>query len=152
MAYFTKNKKHGLSRQKLNALSWLNKTLLLIFPLVSWAAASSRGSPRMSRLTYMQLDWTSSIIRQKNNLPTNQKGDDNSETTAGKFLARRIQICLVCFCKIYFWPLNFWNKWKHGPNKNILDRIGFTSLNTLVPRDQILLGCLGSMTKYFLVS
>ena len=30
---------------------------------------------------YVQLDWTPSRRTQKNNLPTNQKGYDNSETT-----------------------------------------------------------------------
>ena len=39
---------------------------------------------------------------QNNTLPTNQKGYNNTETTVGKLSARKIQICLVYFCKIYF--------------------------------------------------
>ena len=34
----------------------------------------------------------------KNNLPTNQKGYDTFETTAGMLSARRIQICFDYFC------------------------------------------------------
>ena len=55
----------------------------------------------------IQLDWTSSLSRQKFNFPANQKGYDNFETTIGKLLARRIQICLVQFYKSHFWPLFF---------------------------------------------
>ena len=52
---------------------------------------------------YIQLDWTPSIITTKNiNPPKSRKGCDNSETTIEKLLARRIQICLVYFCNIYF--------------------------------------------------
>ena len=55
-------------------------------------------------LQNLQLDWTSNMSRQKNNLPTNQEGYEKSETTDEKLSARRIQICLVYFCKIYFSP------------------------------------------------
>ena len=51
----------------------------------------------------LQLDWMSKTSRQKNNLPTNQKGDDNSKTTVGRLLARRIQIyCVDFLSKQYF--------------------------------------------------
>ena len=50
----------------------------------------------------LQLEWTSSISRQKINLPTNQKSYDNSKTTVGKLLARRNQICQVYFSAIIF--------------------------------------------------
>ena len=36
------------------------------------------------------------------NLPANQKGYNNFETTAGKLSTRRIQICRVYFSKIIF--------------------------------------------------
>ena len=49
---------------------------------------------------YLQLDWTSNTSRQKINLPTNQRGYDNSETTVGKLSARRIQIYCVYFSLI----------------------------------------------------
>ena len=55
----------------------------------------------------LQLDWTSSISRRNINLPTNQKGYDNSETTVGKHLARRIQIFRVYFSVIIFHLLIF---------------------------------------------
>ena len=50
----------------------------------------------------IELDWLSAIRTQKINSRTNQKGYDKSETTVGKLLARRIQICLVHFCVIHF--------------------------------------------------
>ena len=53
----------------------------------------------------MQLNWTPSRRTQTINPRTNQKGYDKSETTFGKLLARRIQICCVYFCVIHFWPL-----------------------------------------------
>ena len=46
----------------------------------------------------LQLDCLSVTLPRKINLPANQKGDDNSETTVGKLSARRIQICRVHFC------------------------------------------------------
>ena len=46
----------------------------------------------------IQLDWTPSRRTQKINLPANQKGYDNSETTIRKLSARRIQICFDYFC------------------------------------------------------
>ena len=47
---------------------------------------------------WLQLDWTSNTSRQKINFPAHQKGYDNSETTIGKLLARRIQIYPDYFC------------------------------------------------------
>ena len=44
----------------------------------------------------LQLDWASEIRTQSY---------DKSKTAIGKLSARRIQIWLVYFCKIYFWPL-----------------------------------------------
>ena len=96
-------------------------------------------------LTRIQLDWTPSRRTQKSNLPANQKGYDNSETTKRKLSARRIQISFDYFCKIHLWPLIFWNKWIWGPNKNSQSRFGFASPNTRLPRSQSLLRCLGSM-------
>ena len=40
----------------------------------------------------VQLDWTPSTSRRKINLPANQKGYDESDTTDEKLSARRIQI------------------------------------------------------------
>ena len=65
----------------------------------------------------VQLSLTPSTRTRKINLPANQKGYDNSETTIGKFSARRIQIFQVPFSMIIFWSLIFLNKWKDGPNK-----------------------------------
>ena len=48
--------------------------------------------------TEVQLDWTSNTSRQKNNLPTNQKGYGTCETTVEKLSARKIQICGDYFC------------------------------------------------------
>ena len=67
-------------------------------------------SPQLSHLLghllllLLQLDQTSNTSRQKNNLPANQKGYNTFETTVEKLSTRRIQICQVYFCKIYFWP------------------------------------------------
>ena len=52
----------------------------------------------------LQLGCSSKINTHKINLLTIQKGYGNSETTHRKLLARRIQICLVQFCVIHFWP------------------------------------------------
>ena len=46
----------------------------------------------------VQLDCRSAKRKWKINLPANQKGYDNSETTVGKLLVRRIQTC-----PYYFW-------------------------------------------------
>ena len=117
------------------------------------AAHNSRfGKIVKSNGFWLQLDWTSNASRQKINLPMNQKGYDNFETTMRKLSARRIQICFYYFCKIHFWPLIFWNKWIQGPNKNSQSRFGFALSNTLVPRSQTLLRCLGSLVNYFIVS
>ena len=55
----------------------------------------------------LQLNCSPSRCTRKINSQTNQKGYDKSETTCGKLLARRIQICCVYFCVIDFWPLFF---------------------------------------------
>ena len=47
---------------------------------------------------FIQLDCRSGICPQKINLPTNQKGYGNFETTVGKLSARRIQIRCDYFC------------------------------------------------------
>ena len=54
----------------------------------------------------LQLDYRSARRTREINLQTNQKSYDNSETTVGKLLAGRIQIC---------------------PNKNRPGRFGFAS-------------------------
>ena len=46
---------------------------------------------------HIQLDCSPSKRTWKINLPTYRKGYDKFETTCGKLLARRIQICLVLF-------------------------------------------------------
>ena len=61
----------------------------------------------------LQLGCSSKINTHKINLLTIQKGYGNSETTHGKLLARRIQICLVQFCVIHFWPF-FQNNFKNN--------------------------------------
>ena len=58
-------------------------------------------------ICHVQLDWTSNTSRQKINFPTNQKGDDNSETIVGKLSARRIQIFRVYFLWSFFGLLFF---------------------------------------------
>ena len=45
----------------------------------------------------MQLDCQSATRTRKVNLPANQKGYDDSETTAGKLWSRRIHICCDYF-------------------------------------------------------
>ena len=107
-----------------------------------WKASASLAPSRI------QLDCWSATRTQIINLPTNQKGYDTFETTVGKLSARRIQICFVYFCKINFWPLIFWNKWKQDPNKKSQSRFGFASLNSLVPRSQTLLRCLGGLAFF----
>ena len=54
--------------------------------------------------SHLQYSWIECqrLSRQKINLPANQKGYDNFETTVGKLSARRIQICLVQFYKSHF--------------------------------------------------
>ena len=47
---------------------------------------------------YIQLDWTPSRNTGKINLPTNQKGYDDSVTTVEKLSAKRIQIVWYIFC------------------------------------------------------
>ena len=97
----------------------------------------------------VQLDCRSARRTRKTNLPMNQRGYDNSTTTVGMLSTRRIQICCDYFCKVNFWCLIFWNMWKQGPNKNSHGRFGFTLSNTLVPRSQSLLRCLGSTANWF---
>ena len=46
----------------------------------------------------MQLDCSPSTRARKINSPANRKGYDKSETTVGKFSARKIQILPVQFC------------------------------------------------------
>ena len=46
----------------------------------------------------IHLDWTTSRKTQKIYLLANCKGNDSSEITDGKLLARRIQICFDYFC------------------------------------------------------
>ena len=68
---------------------------------------SERVLKRSRVRAQLQLDLDLQYNRQKINLPTNQKGCDNSETTVEKLSARRIQIYLVYFCKNYSCLLNF---------------------------------------------
>ena len=98
-------------------------------------------------LNWVQLDFRSVRRTRKTNLPTNQKGYDDSETTLEKLMARRIQIFRVYFSVNR--PFTFLNKWKHGPNKNRPSRFGFASSNTHLPRSQTLLRCLRSMVNWF---
>ena len=52
-------------------------------------------------LPRLEVDWTPNMSQQRINLPVNQKGWDNSETTIGKLSVRKIQIYRVFFGKIY---------------------------------------------------
>ena len=65
----------------------------------------------------LQLDWMPNMSRQKIDLPTNQEGYNNSETTTGKLSARRIQICQVCFSVIFFDLLIFKTSENTAPTK-----------------------------------
>ena len=78
--------------------SWLGTTAY-IAPIVPPFHFNLNLVNHMYRL---QLDWTSNTSRQKNILPTNQKGYDTFETTVGKLSARRIQIYVVYFSVIIF--------------------------------------------------
>ena len=71
-----------------------------------------------------------SETHKKNNLPANQKGYDNSETTVGKLSTRKIQIC----CDNLFKPflVSFLKHVKTG--------------------SQTLLRCLGLLANCFLLS
>ena len=64
------------------------KLILSMSPLITLMHQNSKDCKRLSR--------------QKINDRKNQKNCGNSETTIGKLLARRIQICFDYFCKIYF--------------------------------------------------
>ena len=75
-----------------NLLCWLWAIVTLGFVVCEYIAKSY----------CIQLEWTSNTSRQKNNLPTNQKGYDKSETTDEKLSARRIQIYWVYFSLIIF--------------------------------------------------
>ena len=69
------------------------------------AIEETRGEGSWRRgVDYSWIGWTSSMNRQKNNLSTNQKGYDNSETIVGRLSARRIQICCdyIFFFRHYF--------------------------------------------------
>ena len=57
---------------------------------------------------YVQLDCQSARRTRKIDLPTNQKGYDNSETIVGKLSTRKIQI--YPFCVVIFWTFNFETK------------------------------------------
>ena len=128
-------------------LLWIFKSfVLLISYFITIHRAAQNPSPVCTFL--LQLYCQSARRTHKINSLTNQKGYDNFETTVGKISVRRIQICFYCFCKINFW-LFFWNKWIQGPNKNSQSRFGFASSNTLVPRSQTLLRCLGLLANYF---
>ena len=94
---------------------------------------------------YVQLDWVSIISRQKINLPANHKSYDNSETTDEKLLAGIIQIFQVPISVIMFDFL----LWKYGSGKKEPGIFVFASSNTLVPKSQTLLRCLGSIANCF---
>ena len=53
-------------------------------------------------LGMLQLGWTLSTLKPTQKIRKKHKGYDNSETTIGKLSARKIQIWLDYFCKIYF--------------------------------------------------
>ena len=78
-----------------------------------------------------------------------QKGLQQIRDHVRKTLDEEIQIYCVYFCVIHFWPLIFQNMRKQGPNKNIHDRIGFSSSSPQVPRSQALLRCLGLFLEFF---
>ena len=99
---------------------------------------------------YIQLDCRSVRRTRKINLPMNQKGYDNSETTVGKPSTRRIQIYLVYFCVIHFHLCFLKNFQTNAQTKidpadlNLPRRILYA-----VPRSQVLLKCLGSLANCF---
>ena len=63
------------------------------------------------------LDWKPSRRTRKINSWKNRKGYGKSETSYGKLLTRRIQICWVCFCVIHPWPLIFKTRENRVPTK-----------------------------------
>ena len=65
----------------------------------------------------LQQDCRSAIRTRKINLPVNQKGEDNSETTVGKLWARRIQIFPVLFSVVIFDLLIFETSKNMAPTK-----------------------------------
>ena len=67
----------------------------------------------------VQLDCTPSTRTRKINPLTNQKCYENFETTIGKLLAKRIQICGDCFCKDRF-DLFFQNKFPNHVRTKIV--------------------------------
>ena len=62
--------------------------------------------------------WIGRPIRaNKKLIPKKRKGCDNSETTVGKLLARRIQTYSDYFCKPLFWPIIFETRENRVPTK-----------------------------------
>ena len=84
-------------REKVRASIWTGAQPNLARRRNRYTASKLSARPIHSSYN-IQLDWTPSRRTQKINLPTNQKGYDNSETTVGKLSARRIQICRIYFC------------------------------------------------------
>ena len=85
---------------------------------------------------------------EKINFPTNRQSYNKSKTMHKKLSARRIQIYWVYFVWSifdHFFQNNFANNvWKNRPGI-----IGFTSLNSLVPRSQVHLRSLRSLEYWF---
>ena len=97
------------------------------------------------------LDCRSARHTQKMNLPTNQKGYDNSETTVGKLLARKIRIFQVYFLWSFFDLLFFETSENMAPIKIYpAESDSPHRIHTCLPRSQTLLRCLGSLA-FFLV-
>ena len=101
------------------------------------------------RVTYIQLGWTSNMSRQKNDSWKIVRATTIPRPPLESSRQGKSRSSWSIFCKIYFWPLIFWNMWKQGLNKNRPSWIGFASSNTRLLRYQTLLRCIGSYGNYF---
>ena len=85
---------------ELKCKSWISLCRCAFFEFSIWHARHYSFNRRIRKMCamYIQLDCWSSGRTRKIYLARNQKGYDNSKTTVGKLLARRIQIWVVYFC------------------------------------------------------
>ena len=101
----------------------INELLLVIVVLIVRSADQSTLEFDLRKcypfivLNWVQLDFRSVRRTRKTNLPTNQKGYDDSETTLEKLMARRIQIFRVYFSVVIFDLLLFKRSENIAPTK-----------------------------------
>ena len=109
---------------ELKCKSWISLCRCAFFEFSIWHARHYSFNRRIRKMCamYIQLDCWSSGRTRKIYLARNQKGYDNSKTTVGKLLARRIQIWVVFFIKAWFWKL-YWIPFKIMPKQKKTSQI-----------------------------